>query len=201
MYKFVLQKCRKQDRCLLRRSVQRAEELHCEAFRQKGPVCNYLLQTNGFHVRGGDPSDLRMSMKNSLPVNQKDPGGCHSLTSGGHVGQWFCFLFFVRDDTCHRSTGDARAFWGASFVVKTKTDSVTDNHTGATVTKDGTRTQSTCWMGKNEVDTINTHTQNKKKNLMEHFWFNFNTRLMVFSWTHCCQDVNCFGIFFFLFKT
>lgn len=48
----------------------------------------------------------------------------------------------------------------------------------------------------------NKHTHTKqKKNLMEHFWFNFNTRLMVFSWTHCCQDVNCFGIFFFLFKT
>lgn len=49
--------------------------------------------------------------------------------------------------------------------------------------------------GKNEVDTIT------QKNLMEHFWSNFNTRLIVFSWTHYCQDVNCFGVFFFLFKT
>lgn len=66
-----------------------------ELFRYESPVCNYLLQTNGYHVRGVNPSDLRMSMKNSLPVNQKTWEVVTSWLWRTH-GQWFCFPFCVR---------------------------------------------------------------------------------------------------------
>lgn len=45
------------------------------------------------------------------------------------------------------------------------------------------------------------HNNTHKEKSNGHFWSNFNTRLIVFSWTHCCQDVNCLGFFSFLFKT
>lgn len=61
----------------------------------KGPVCNFLLQTNGFHVRGVDPSDLRMSMKNSLPVNQTRPGR-FSLSDCGPVDNDSASCFCVK---------------------------------------------------------------------------------------------------------
>lgn len=50
----------------------------------KGPFFNNLLQTNGFHVRGVDPSDLSMSMKNSPPLNQR-AGRFPLSDSGGPV--------------------------------------------------------------------------------------------------------------------
>lgn len=81
----------------------------------KCPVCNFLLQTNGFHVRGVGPSDLRMSMKNSLPVNQKTREVL-TFRLWTH-GQWFCFLFCVKQYVpsvhwCYES------FWGASFCCE-----------------------------------------------------------------------------------
>ncbi len=142
MHYFLLQMYRNQVRCFLGMSVQRAGESQCEDFR--GPVCKYLLQTNGFHVRGVDPSDLRMSMKNSPPVNQRT--GRFSLSGCGGPVDNDSASCFVWNNTCHRSTGVVRAFWGASFVVKNEKDSLTDNHTGVTVTKDGTRAQSTWWV-------------------------------------------------------
>lgn len=163
---------------------------------QSATIC---FKQNCFHVRGVDPSDLRMSMKNSPPVNQRAGRFSHFLTV---VDPWTMILLPVLCETI-RAIGPlvfVRAFWGASFVVKNENKKETPLVTTTqvqTVTKDGTRAQSTWWVEENEVDTI-TH----KKNLMEHFWSNFNTRLIVFSWIHCCQDVNCFGFnFFFLFKT
>lgn len=77
---------------------KRSEVLMCSSLSTSGksPACNYLLQINGFHVRGVDPSDLRMSMKNSLPVNQKEPGGCHFLTV---VDPWTVILLPVLCET------------------------------------------------------------------------------------------------------
>lgn len=37
--------------------VFRRLESSCVRTSGKGPVCNYPLQTNGLHMRGGDPSD------------------------------------------------------------------------------------------------------------------------------------------------
>ena len=67
-----------------------------------GPVCSCLLQTSRLHVRGVDPSDLRMSMKNSLPVNQKDPGASHAPTA---VDLWTMILLPVLCETIINAIG------------------------------------------------------------------------------------------------
>lgn len=94
MYYFVSYRCTATKRDVSRECL---EVLVCSGLSTSGssPVCNCLLQTNGYHVRGGDPSDLRMSMKNSLPVNQKTREVVTSWLWRTH-GQWFCFPFCVR---------------------------------------------------------------------------------------------------------
>lgn len=187
MYYFVSYRC-----TATKQDVSRGclEVLVCSSLSSSdsSPVCNYLLQTNGYHVRGVDPSDLRMSMKNSLPVNQKTREVITSSLWRTH-GQWFCFLFCVRQYVPSVLWCSESFFLGASFVVKT-------------------RKRLHCWQphrcncdqrwhkssihvvgGNHEADTIT------QENQMEHFWSNFNTRLIVFSWTHCCQDVNFLGDF------
>lgn len=96
---------------------------------QSATIC---FKQNCFHVRGVDPSDLRMSMKNSPPVNQRAGRFSHFLTV---VDPWTMILLPVLCETI-RAIGPlvfVRAFWGASFVVKNekKKDSLSDNHTGA----------------------------------------------------------------------
>lgn len=111
------------------------------------------------------------------------------------VDPWTMILLPVLCETI-RAIGPlvfVRAFWGASFVVKTKKTPLL------------TTTQVQLWP--KMAQELNPHGgwkersrhNNTQKILMEHFWSNFNTRLIVFSWTHCCQDVNCFGIFFLPF--
>lgn len=51
----------------------------------EGPVCNYLLLTNGFHVRGVDPSDLPHEHEKLTSCHSKDWGGFSLSDCGGPV--------------------------------------------------------------------------------------------------------------------
>lgn len=139
----------------------------------------------------------RMSMKNSPPVIQRIGEVSHFLTV---VDLWTMILLPVlcETNTCHRSTGVCENF--------------SEEHRLLWKTRQRLPywQPHRCKLWPKMAQELNPHGGRKewsrhkntqKKNLMEHFWSSFNTRLIVFSWTHCCQDVNCFGIFFFLFKT
>lgn len=139
-------------------------ETSCVRNRGEGSVYNHLLQTNGSGVRGVDP---RMSMKNLNLLSIKWVVGV------GACGQWVWFLFCVRR---HVPLVHRELFWGeGTLVVKKKQEddfSLTTTQV-QTVMKDGTRARPTRWA---ERPTL---TQ-KHENQTEHFWPNFNTRLILF---------------------
>lgn len=130
--------------------VQRAES-SCVRTTDEGP-------DPLFTTRGGDPSsDLRMSMtKLTSPTRRpEDSGEASSHSFWLRWGPWTMILLpvFVRNDTCHRSTGVCESFLffllfffllllrGASFCVRTilkRLPSLTTTQVH-TVTKDGTR--------------------------------------------------------------
>lgn len=154
----------------------------------KSAVCNYLLQTHGFQARGLDQSDFSMSMKNSLPVNQKDLGGSHFLTAD----LWTMILLPVLCDPI-RAIGPL-----VSWVFEERRLSLQRKRLHH---RQPHRCNCDQRWHKSSIQVVGEENEvNKiphKKNLLEHFWSNFNTRLIVFSWTHCCQDVNCFGLLLF----
>lgn len=188
----------KQARCFLGISVQRAAEFLCEDFRQKGPVCNYLLQTNGFHVTGVEPFWRTHEHEKLTSCQIKGPGRVsHFLTA---VDPWTMILLPVLRETT-RAIGPLVCFVRALFEERRllwkneeKKTPLTGDHTGANCDQRWHK-ELNPHVGWKEWSRHN----NTKRNLMEHFWSNFNTRLIVFSWTHCCQDVNCFGDFFLPF--
>lgn len=118
----------------------------------KGPVCNYLLQTNGFHVRGGDPSDLRMSMKNSPPVNQRT--GRFPLSDYGGPVDNDSASCFVWNNTCHRSTGVVRGFLRSIVCCESEKDSLTEKPHRCNCDQRWHKSSIHMVGGKNEVDTI-----------------------------------------------
>lgn len=114
-------------------------------------------------LRGVNPSDLRMSMKNSLPVNQRKTGRFSLSDCGGPVDNDSASCF-VWNDTCHRSTGVVRAFWRSIVLLwKTNKDSVTDKPHRCNCDQRWHKSSITTVGGKNEVNTI-THTHTKKSN-------------------------------------
>ena len=72
----VLQIYRNQVRCFLGTSVQRAGEFQCLKLRSSVQL-SASKNKNGFHVREVNPSDLRMSMKNS--TGQSKDRAVHTL--------------------------------------------------------------------------------------------------------------------------
>lgn len=191
----VLQMYRSRVRCLLGLSVQRAEELQCEDFRQGSSL--QLSTTNKWFSRWEESTLLTYAWAwktHSLSI--KRPGRVLTLWLRWTRGQWFCFLFCVKQI---RAIGPP-VMWELFLRSVVCCENEKDSHYWQP-------TQVQLWP--KMAQKLNprggwkewSRHNNTQKNLMEHFWFNFNTRLIVFSWTHCCQDVNCFGIFFFLFKT
>lgn len=188
--------CRNHIRCFLGRSDQRARVLRCEDFRVQSAT--FCFKQTVFTWEELTLLTYAWAWKTHF-LSTNGPEQVLTLwPGGGPMDNEFCFLFCVKQYVpsvhwCCESfffLEEHRLLWKRSKRLRywqphrCNCDQRWHKSSIHTVG------------GKNEVDTIT------QKNLMEHFWSNFNTRLIVFSWTHCCQDVNCFGIFFlFLFKT
>lgn len=117
----------------------------------KGPICYYPLPTKGSHVRGVDPYDLSMSMKNSLPVSKRTRGGSHSLT----VDPWTMILLPVLRETT-RAIGPLLSGELSRSIVCCDDfrDSITDLPHRCNCDQRWHKSSIHMLSGKNEVDTI-----------------------------------------------
>lgn len=135
---------RNQVRWFLGIRVQRARELQCEDFRvQSATIC--FKQTV---LTGEESTLLTYAWAWKIPVNERT--GRFSLSDCG--GPWWtmnsasCFVLKQYVPSVHWC---CESFFSLRSVVCCKNNKglrYWQNHTGATVTKDGTRAQSTWWV-------------------------------------------------------
>lgn len=143
-----------QVRCFLGISVQRAAEFLCEDFRQRVQSATICFKQTVFTWEESALLTYAWAWKTQPPVKSKDRGGFSLSDCGGPMDNDSASCFVWNDNVPSVHWCLWELFWGASFVVKTKKDSLTDNHTGANCDQRWHKSSIHTVGGRNEVDTI-----------------------------------------------